>query len=85
MGTFFGTDGFRGIYGEDISPEITYKLGNSLAGMCKHKKKILIGRDTRKSGSVLALSMACGLLANGIDVMDIGIAPTPVVAFLAKK
>ncbi|MBQ8792068.1 MAG: phosphoglucosamine mutase [Clostridia bacterium] len=85
MGTFFGTDGFRGIYGEDISPEITYKLGNSLARLCKQKKKVLIGRDTRRSGSVLALSMTSGLLASGIDVIDIGIAPTPVVAFLAKK
>ncbi len=84
MGIYFGTDGFRGIYGEVISPDIAYKVGNSLGGLCQHKK-VIIGRDTRRSGSLLSLSFASGLMSHGVDVVDIGIAPTPVIAFLTKS
>ncbi len=83
MGIYFGTDGFRGIYGEVISPDIAYKVGNSLGGLCQHKK-VIIGRDTRRSGSLLALSFASGLMSHGVEVVDIGIAPTPVIAYLTK-
>lgn len=83
MGIYFGTDGFRGVYGETISPEIAYKVGNSLGSLCC-KKKVIIGRDTRRSGSLLSLSFASGIMSHGIDVVDIGIAPTPVIAYLAK-
>ena len=84
MGIYFGTDGFRGIYGEIISPEIAYKVGNSLARLC-NKRKVLIGRDTRQSGSILSLSVASGLMSYGINVVDVGIVPTPAVAYLTKK
>lgn len=83
MGIYFGTDGFRGIYGEVISPDIAYKVGNSLGGLCQHKK-VIMGRDTRRSGSLLALSFASGLMSHGVDVVDIGVAPTPVIAYLTK-
>ncbi len=84
MGIYFGTDGFRGIYGEVISPSIAYKLGNSLGTLCKNKK-VVIGRDTRRSGSILTLSFASGLMSNGVDVIDVVITPTPVIAYLAKN
>ena len=84
MSIYFGTDGFRGVYGEVLSPSIAYKVGNSLAPLSKNKK-ILIGRDTRRSGGLLSLSFACGIMSGGVDVIDIGITPTPVVAFLTKK
>lgn len=84
MGIYFGTDGFRGIYGEVISPSIAYKVGNSLGNFCPNKK-ILIGRDTRRSGSILSLSFSSGIMSQGVDVIDIGISPTPVIAYLAKE
>jgi len=83
MGIYFGTDGFRGVYGEVISPSIAYKVGNSLGSLCC-KKKIIIGRDTRRSGSLLTLSFASGIMSHGVDVIDIGIVPTPVIAYLTK-
>ncbi len=83
MSIYFGTDGFRGVYGEVISPSIAYKVGNSLGGLC-NKGKILIGRDTRRSGCLLTLSFACGIMSRGINVVDIGIAPTPVIAYLTR-
>lgn len=85
MGVYFGTDGFRGIYGQTLSPEITQKIGNALGKLCGQRKKVLVGRDTRCSGSLLTLALANGLMSYGIDVVDIGIAPTPAIAFLAKK
>ena len=84
MGIYFGTDGLRGIYGEIISPEIAFKVGNSLGRLCQNHKQIVIGRDTRKSGSLLTLAFASGLMCQGVDVVDVGIVPTPVVAYLAK-
>ncbi|MBO5395012.1 MAG: phosphoglucosamine mutase [Clostridia bacterium] len=85
MGVYFGTDGYRGIYGQTLSPDITYKIGNSLARLCVGNRKVLIGRDTRASGSLLTLSLASGLLSYGVSVVDIGIAPTPAVAYITKK
>ncbi len=85
MGIYFGTDGLRGVYGEVISPEIASNVGNSLARLCKIHKKILICRDTRTSGSLLASAFSVGVASGGVDVVDIGIAPTPVVAYLAQR
>lgn len=83
MGIYFGTDGLRGIYGEVISPSIAYKVGKSLGTLCKNKR-IIMGRDTRRSGDILSLSFASGVMSQGVEVVDIGIAPTPVIACLAR-
>lgn len=83
MGIYFGTDGLRGVYGEVISPSIAYKVGKATGTLCK-TKKIILGRDTRRSGDILSLSFASGIMSQGVDVIDVGITPTPVVAFLAK-
>ncbi len=84
MGVYFGTDGIRGVYGEEISPSIAYSRGNSVARLCD-KKKVLIGRDTRTSGDVLSLSFASGLMSTGVSVVDAGITTTPIIAFLTKR
>lgn len=83
MATYFGTDGIRGVYGEDLSSLLVHKCGNSLSRLCK-KGKVLIGRDTRLTGGLLSLSFSSGLIAGGVDVVDIGIAPTPAIAYLTK-
>ncbi|MBE7073950.1 MAG: phosphoglucosamine mutase [Clostridiales bacterium] len=85
MGIYFGTDGIRGQYGKDINPKIAYNLGNSIAKLCKNRKKILIGRDTRASGDVLLHGFVSGVLSYGIDIIDVGITPTPVISYLTKK
>lgn len=83
MGIYFGTDGLRGIYGEEISSSLAFKCGNSLSRLC-NKKKVIIGRDTRTTGDLISLALSCGLLSGGVDVIDVGITPTPVIAFLTK-
>lgn len=80
----FGTDGIRGTYGKDITPSLAFRCGCAIANLCK-RKKVLIAKDTRTSGDVLSLSLTNGLLCSGVDVLDIGIVPTPVVSFLVDK
>ena len=85
MGLFFGTDGLRGEFGKGITPEISFRVGNSLAKLTKEKGKILIATDTRKSGDVLALSFCSGAMCEGIDVVFVGVCPTAGVSYLAKE
>jgi len=86
MGNYFGTDGVRGVYGENLTDRLAYKLGKSVGYILKDKeeKLFIIGRDTRESGKNLENSLAKGLLEMGFNVVSIGIAPTPTVAYLIK-
>lgn len=83
MATYFGTDGIRGVYGEDLSSLLVNKCGNALSRLC-NKGKVVIGRDTRISGDLLSLSFASGLTSGGVNVIDVGVAPTPAIAYLTK-
>lgn len=80
MGLYFGTDGIRGIANRQITPDLAFKCGNALAQA--GADKIVIGRDTRQSGDMLAVSLASGALAGGCDVIDVGLVPTPCIAYL---
>lgn len=83
MGIYFGTDGIRGIYREELTPSLAFKCGNSLSRFC-YNKKVVIGRDSRTSGDILSLSVTNGLIDNGVTVIDVGIASTPSIAFLTR-
>lgn len=80
MGLYFGTDGIRGVANRQITPDLAFRCGNALAQA--GAKKIVVGRDTRQSGDMLAASLAGGALSGGCDVVDVGIVPTPCVAYL---
>ncbi len=79
----FGTNGVRGIIGEDMNPELVMKIGLSLGTMIQGR--VAIGRDTRTSGEALAAAMRSGLLASGCDVIDLGILPTPALQYLVRE
>lgn len=87
MGILFGTDGVRGIANEDLSSELSYKLGR-IGGffLTKGKKrpKMVVGMDTRISGDMLEGALSAGLNSAGIDVLYLGILPTPAVACMIK-
>ena len=89
MGKYFGTDGVRGVAGEDLSCELAMKIGRGAAAVLTdnsgHKPRILIGRDTRISGSMLEASLVAGLCSVGADVELLGVIPTPAVAYLVGK
>ena len=80
---YFGTDGIRGVYGEDLTDGLAMLAGNSL-GMSAKGGVVVIGRDTRPSGEELARAIAEGALAAGGNVIDLGIATTPCVAFVTR-
>lgn len=83
MGVFFGTDGLRGSVNVDLTSSVAYRCGNSLGVMGKGLK-VIIGRDTRGSGSMLMLAFACGAVSAGLDVVDVGICPTAGISYLTK-
>lgn len=87
MGKLFGTDGVRGIANEDLSSELAYKLGR-IGGffLTKGRKrpKMVVGMDTRISGDMLEGALSAGLNSAGIDVLYLGVLPTPAVACMIK-
>ncbi|MGF3067305.1 phosphoglucosamine mutase [Facklamia sp. P12950] len=90
MGKFFGTDGVRGVANQELSPELAFKLGR-YGGyvLLQHAEsvetpRVLVARDTRVSGQMLEAALTAGLLSVGIEVMQLGIVPTPAVAYLTK-
>lgn len=84
MGIFFGTDGIRGIVGEDLSYELALKCGKALAKL-KPNCKVIVGRDTRSSGQMLSQSICLGLVLGGATVTEIGMASTPSISYLTTN
>ena len=89
MRKYFGTDGIRRIANSELSPELVYKVAKAgayvLSKHVNHKPTILIGRDTRISGTLIESAMCAGFLSYGANVKLLGVVPTPAVAFLTKK
>lgn len=87
MGKLFGTDGIRGIVGEDLTHELAMKVGEAAAYVLGGKKDlvVLVGRDTRISGQMLASALSAGFMSQGAKVIDLGVVPTPAVSYLVKK
>lgn len=80
----FGTDGVRGLAIEEISPEFVMALGRAV-GRVLAPERLFVGRDTRESGPVLQAAFAAGVAAEGVDVVDLGVLPTPAVAMFAAR
>ena len=84
---YFGTDGIRGRVGfSHINPEFMLKLGWAVGRILAdgHRKKVIIGKDTRISGYMLESALESGLSAAGVDVCLLGPMPTPAVAYLTQ-
>lgn len=78
----FGTDGVRGVANRELTPELALTLGRAAARVLGGDRW-LIGRDPRRSGALLAGALAAGLASEGVEVVDLGIVPTPGVAYLS--
>ena len=89
MRKYFGTDGIRRIANTELSPDLVYKVAKAGAYvLSKHKEgspTILIGRDTRISGTLIESAMVAGFLSYGANVKLLGVIPTPGVAYLTRK
>ena len=89
MGKLFGTDGIRGIANKELTAELAFKTGQSgayvLTKETKNKRpRILIGKDTRKSGDMLEAALTAGLCSVGAKVIPLVVIPTPAVAYLTR-
>lgn len=73
-----GVSGIRGVVGEFLTPSLACALGHAF-GTYVGKGRVVVGRDTRRTGPMLQHAVQCGLLAAGCEVLDIGIAPTPTI------
>jgi phosphoglucosamine mutase len=87
MSRLFGTDGVRGVANKDLTAELAFKLGKAGATVLKKESGrpvFIIGKDTRISGDMLDNALAAGILSCGGNVIDVGIIPTPAVAYLVR-
>ncbi|GAA2892298.1 phosphoglucosamine mutase [Streptomyces mexicanus] len=89
MGRLFGTDGVRGVANADLTAEMALGLSVAAAHVLAeagtfegHKPKAVVGRDPRASGEFLEAAVVAGLASAGVDVLRVGVLPTPAVAYL---
>jgi phosphoglucosamine mutase len=88
VGRIFGTDGVRGVANLDLTPELAFAVGRAaaalLAGEVDAERPIVMGRDTRVSGTMLEAAVIAGITSVGRDVVVLGVAPTPATAFITR-
>ena len=87
MRKYFGTDGIRGIAGESLTADLSFKVGKALGKLLTEEKehpKVVIGRDTRISCDMIEQALTAGLTSTGVNVMTVGTIPTPAIAYLTK-
>ncbi|WP_273353306.1 phosphoglucosamine mutase [Corynebacterium resistens] len=89
MGKLFGTDGVRGLANKKLTAPLAMKLGAAAAcvlvnkeGLGQRRPTAVIGRDPRVSGEMLEAAIAAGMASQGVNVLKVGVLPTPAVAFL---
>lgn len=83
MAKLFGTDGIRGIANRDLTPELALRLGRAAGHVLGGQgHRVVIGRDTRRSGRMLESALAAGLCSVGMEVRLVGHVPTPGLAYL---
>ena len=84
MSIRFGTDGVRGVANVEITPELALALGAATATVFG-ARRVVVGRDTRRSGPMLEAATAAGIAAVGADAVVSGVAPTPAVAHASAR
>ncbi len=91
MGRLFGTDGVRGIANKDLTNDLAMQIGRAAAEiLIKNKNSdtkpvVMIGKDTRASGDMLEAALTAGFCSVGVNVLSVGVVPTPAVAYLVGK
>lgn len=81
----FGTSGIRGKINEEITAELALNVGKSLASYLGNEGSVVLGYDTRTTNEMLDQAICAGLLESGIDVIKIGMVPTPLVGYATEK
>jgi phosphoglucosamine mutase len=84
VGLRFGTDGIRGVANAELGAELVMALGRA-AARALPARCFLVGRDTRRSGPLLQAALSAGMASEGADVVDVGVLPTPGLAWLSAE
>ncbi len=87
LASLFGTDGVRGVANVELTPELAFRLGRAAAAVLAEGARgrhVVVGRDSRRSGSLLEAALAAGITSVGLDVRAVGVIPTPGVAYLTR-
>ena len=92
MGRLFGTDGVRGVANADLTAELAMGLSVAAAhvlgdagAFAGHRPVAVVGRDPRASGEFLEAAVVAGLASSGVDVLRVGVLPTPATAYLTAE
>ena len=89
MGRLFGTDGVRGIANKDLTNDLAMQIGRAAAEILIKNKDtkptVMIGKDTRASGDMLEAALTAGFCSVGVNVLSVGVIPTPAIAYLVGK
>lgn len=89
MGKLFGTDGIRGVVGENLTADLAFRTGQAIASVLEEetgrRPLVVIGKDTRTSSDMLESALMAGICDLGGDVMPVGTIPTPAVAYLTMQ
>ncbi|MDV8053881.1 MULTISPECIES: phosphoglucosamine mutase [unclassified Rhodococcus (in: high G+C Gram-positive bacteria)] len=90
MARLFGTDGVRGLAGGVLTAELALRIARAAAAVLAPnvdgvRRVAVVGRDPRISGAMLSAAVSAGLTASGVDVIDVGVLPTPAVAYLTAE
>lgn len=80
----FGTDGVRGEAGTELTPELALDIGRAAGCLLSHGP-VVVGRDTRRSGTMLSASLQAGFQAVGIDTVDVGVLPSGGISLLTAQ
>ena len=81
----FGTSGIRGKVGSEVTCELALNVGKSLAYYLGNQGTVVIGYDTRTTNQMLDQAICAGLLESGVNVIKIGMVPTPLVGYATEK
>ncbi|MDO9107547.1 MAG: phosphoglucosamine mutase [Coriobacteriia bacterium] len=86
MSRLFGTDGVRGVANQQLTPELAFRLGEAAGHFLgdKGRGRILVGKDTRRSGDMIEAALVAGICSGGADALLCGIIPTPGIAYLTR-
>ena len=88
MSRLFGTDGVRGVANGELTPELALRIGRAAASLLSDvadlRTPIVVGRDTRVSGTMLEAALVAGIASVGRDAISLGIVPTPAVACVTR-
>ncbi len=84
----FGTDGVRGVANQKLTPELAFQIGQAAGRWLKSEpdlpSKVVIGRDTRRSGPMLGAAVAAGFCSTGVDAQIVGIVPTGCISHACR-